>query len=267
MVVPAYREEARIADTVTRIRPNSTCSPTTSRSSWSTTARRMAPPTLLDAPVRTRWSSSRRTTERALRCGPVCSPPGAGRSVTDADLAYSPHQLVAFVEAIEGGYDVAIGNRHHADTDTLVGTSAVRSFGSRVVNMATSLMLLGNYRDTQCGCKAFRADAGRIVMGAGTIDGFAFDIEVLHLVERYGLSMIELPVEVVNSDTSTVRALRDGAGVLLDILRIRRLSQQARYPQRAANALPIEAGRPMMGMSDDAELTDPHMTPEAEPDR
>ena len=32
-------------------------------------------------------------------------------------------------------------------------------------------------------------------MGAGTIDGFAFDIEVLHLVERYGLSMIELPVE------------------------------------------------------------------------
>jgi len=129
------------------------------------------------------------------------------------------------------------------------------------------LMLLGNYRDTQCGCKAFRADAGRIVMGAGTIDGFAFDIEVLHLVERYGLSMIELPVEVVNSDTSTVRALRDGAGVLLDILRIRRLSQQARYPQRAANALPIEAGRPMMGMSDDAELTDPHMTPEAEPDQ
>ena len=268
VVVPAYREEARIADTVTRIRreldvfaddleiivvddgsPDGTAD----------AARRAGADQVVVQPQNQGKGA-------AVRAGVLAA---RGRTVafTDADLAYSPHQLVAFVEAIEGGYDVAIGNRHHADTDTLVGTSAVRSFGSRVVNMATSLMLLGNYRDTQCGCKAFRADAGRIVMGAGTIDGFAFDIEVLHLVERYGLSMIELPVEVVNSDTSTVRALRDGAGVLLDILRIRRLSQQARYPQRAANALPIEAGRPMMGMSDDAELTDPHMTPEAEPDQ
>ena len=268
VVVPAYREEARIADTVTRIRreldvfaddleiivvddgsPDGTAD----------AARRAGADQVVVQPQNQGKGA-------AVRAGVLAA---RGRTVafTDADLAYSPHQLVAFVEAIEGGYDVAIGNRHHADTDTLVGTSAVRSFGSRVVNMATSLMLLGNYRDTQCGCKAFRADAGRIVMGAGTIDGFAFDIEVLHLVERYGLSMIELPVEVVNSDTSTVRALRDGAGVLLDILRIRRLSQRARYPQRAANALPIEAGRPMMGMSDDAELTDPHMTPEAEPDQ
>jgi dolichyl-phosphate beta-glucosyltransferase len=268
VVVPAYREEARIADTVTRIRreldvfaddleiivvddgsPDGTAD----------AARRAGADQVVVQPQNHGKGA-------AVRAG-VLAARGRTIAFTDADLAYSPHQLVAFVEAIEGGYDVAIGNRHHADTDTLVGTSAVRSFGSRVVNMATSLMLLGNYRDTQCGCKAFRADAGRIVMGAGTIDGFAFDIEVLHLVERYGLSMIELPVEVVNSNTSTVRALRDGAGVLLDILRIRRLSQQARYPQRAANALSIEAGRPMMGMSDDAELTDPHMTPEAEPDQ
>ncbi len=268
VVVPAYREEARIAVTVARIRreldvftgdleiivvddgsPDGTAD----------AARRAGADQVVVQPQNHGKGA-------AVRAG-VLAARGRTIAFTDADLAYSPHQLVAFVEAIEGGYDVAIGNRHHADTDTLVGTSAVRSFGSRVVNMATSLMLLGNYRDTQCGCKAFRADAGRIVMGAGTIDGFAFDIEVLHLVERYGLSMIELPVEVVNSNTSTVRALRDGAGVLLDILRIRRLSQQARYPQRAANALPIEAGRPMMGMSDDAELTDPHMTPEAEPDQ
>jgi len=268
VVVPAYREEARIAVTVARIRreldvftgdleiivvddgsPDGTAD----------AARRAGADLVVVQP-------QNHGTGAAVRAG-VLAARGRTIAFTDADLAYSPHQLVAFVEAIEGGYDVAIGNRHHADTDTMVGTSSVRSFGSRVVNMATSLMLLGNYRDTQCGCKAFRADAARIVVGAGSIDGFAFDIEVLHLVERYGLSMIELPVEVVNSDTSTVRALRDGVGVLLDILRIRRLSQQARYPQRAANALPIEAGRPMMGMSDDAELTDPHMTPEAEPDQ
>ncbi|HBU04371.1 MAG TPA: hypothetical protein DEA70_07780 [Acidimicrobiaceae bacterium] len=267
VVVPAYSEEARIADTVARIRSELdvyagdleiVVVDDGSPDGTADAARRAGADQVVVQPQNLGKGA-------AVRAG-VLAARGRTIAFTDADLAYSPHQLVSFVKAIEGGYDVAIGNRHHADTDTLAGTSAVRSFGSRVVNMATSLMLLGNYRDTQCGCKAFRVDAGRIVMG-GTIDGFAFDIEVLHLVERYGLSMIELPVEVVNSDTSTVRALRDGVGVLLDILRIRRLSQKARYPQLAANALPNETGRPMMGMSDDSELLDSYVTPEAEPDQ
>ena len=216
----------------------------------------MAPPTLPDAPVRTRWSCSRRTWKGRGGAGWCARRPGRTIAFTDADLAYSPHQLASFVEAIEGGYDVAIGNRHHADTDTLghLSSALVRESGGQHGHEPDVARQLS---DTQCGCKAFRADVGRIVMGAGTIDGFAFDIEVLHLVERYGLSMIELPVEVVNSDTSTVRALRDGVGVILDIVRIRRLSQKERYPQLAANALPNEAGRPMMGRSDDAELRNP----------
>lgn len=267
VVVPAYREEARIADTVARIRSELDVYASDleivvvddgSPDGTADAARRAGADLVVVQPQNLGKGA-------AVRAG-VLAAHGRTIAFTDADLAYSPHQLASFVEAIEGGYDVAIGNRHHADTDTLAGTSAVRSFGSRVVNMATSLMLLGNYRDTQCGCKAFRADVGRIVMGAGTIDGFAFDIEVLHLVERYGLSMIELPVEVVNSDTSTVRALRDGVGVILDIVRIRRLSQKERYPQLAANALPNEAGRPMMGRSDDAEPRNPRVTPETEPD-
>jgi len=268
VVVPAYREEQRIADTVACIRneldvfvgdleivvvddgsPDGTAD-----------AARSAGADQVVVQPQNRGKGA------AVRAG-VLAARGRTIAFTDADLAYSPHQLVSFVEAIERGYDMAIGNRHHAETDTLVGTSAVRSFGSRVVNMATNLMLLGNYRDTQCGCKAFRADVGRIVLGVSEVDGFAFDIELLHLVERYGLSMVELPVEVVNSETSTVRALRDGVGVVLDILRIRRLSQKAHYPPLSSNALPNEPGRPMMGMSDDSELLDPHVTPEAKPDQ
>ncbi|MEO0493105.1 MAG: glycosyltransferase [Actinomycetota bacterium] len=268
VVVPAYREQARIADTVARIRaeldmfvddleivvvddgsPDDTAEVARSAGADQVVVQ-----------------SQNRGKGAAVRAGVLAA---RGRTVafTDADLAYAPHQLVSFVEAIESGYDVAIGNRHHADTDTLVGTSAVRSFGSRVVNMATNLMLLGNYRDTQCGCKAFRADVGRIVMSAGTVDGFAFDIEVLHLVERYGLSMVELPVEVVNSDTSTVSAVRDGVRVVRDILRIRRLSQRAHYPSLGVNALPNAAGRPMMEASDVSDVLDPQTTPEAEPDQ
>ena len=43
------------------------------------------------------------------------------------------------------------------------------------------------------------------MLGQGLIDGFAFDIELFHLVERNRLSLVEVPVQVANSDASTVR--------------------------------------------------------------
>ena len=202
----------------------------------------------------------------AVRAGVLAS---RGRTVafTDADLAYAPHQLRGFLDAVEGGYDVAIGNRHHGDAETLVGTSRLRSFGSRVINMATNLLLLGNYRDTQCGCKAFRSDVARVVMANGTVDGFAFDIEVLHLVERYALSMTELPVDVVNSKTSTVSAFRDGLRVLYDIVRVRRAARHGRYPVLQDGALPAPAEASMAGtLQLSLEISTPAAGPDPDPD-
>lgn len=240
VVVPAYREEARIGTSVARIRteladldeageleivvvddgsPDGTAD-----------AARAAGADQVVVQPRNRGKGA------AVRAGMAAA---TGRTVafTDADLAYAPHQILPMLDAVEAGWDVVIGNRHDNDSTTLVGTSPLRSFGSRVVNMATNLLLLGNYRDTQCGCKAFRADVGKVVLGLGRVDGFAFDIEILHLVERYGLSLKEVPVEVVNSDTSTVRAVRDGLGVGLDILRIRRIARRGGYPP-AVHSLP-----------------------------
>jgi len=167
----------------------------------------------------------------AVRAGMAAS---TGRTVafTDADLAYRPDQLIGFVKAIESGFDVAIGNRHDHHGKAPGGPSVLRSVGSRLVNMATHLLLLGNYRDTQCGCKAFRSDVAHHVAHVGFVDGFAFDIEVLHLVERYELSMVEIPVEVVHEPGSTVRAVRDGVRILADIVRIRWMARRGRYPRQ-----------------------------------
>ena len=154
VVVPAYREEARIADTVARI-----------RSELDVYASDLeivvvddgSPDGTADAAQRRCGPGGRAAAEpgKGARCGLVCSPPAAGR--LRSPMPISPTRPISsFVRRGDRGwYDVAIGNRHHADTDTLAGTSGVRSFGSRVVNMATSLMLLGNYRDTQWGAKRF----------------------------------------------------------------------------------------------------------------
>ncbi len=241
VVVPAFTEEARIAATIAAIRADlanlhaaddlEVVVVDDGSPDGTAEAARAAGADQVIVQARNRGKGA------AVRAGVLAS---SGRTVafTDADLAYAPHQLLAFLDAIESGYDVAIGTRHHADAGTLVGTSRFRSFGSRVVNMGTNLLLLGNYRDTQCGCKAFRSDAARAVMAAGKIEGFAFDIEVLHLVEHYALTMTELPVDVVNSETSTVSAIRDGIRVFRDILRVRGTARRGLYPALGANTLP-----------------------------
>ena len=161
-----------------------------------------------------------------------------GRTVafTDADLSYGPEQVQRVLEAVEDGWDVAIGDRRHPETRTLVAPSRLRAWGSRAINWLGYAVLLGSYRDTQSGLKAFRSDVARFVFARTRVDGFAFDIEVLHLVERHQLSLVEVPVEVTNSSRSTVSAARDAARLLVDLVRIRHWSAEGAY--EAAGDLP-----------------------------
>ncbi len=167
----------------------------------------------------------------AVRAGVLAS---RGRTVafTDADLAYAPDQLRRLLAAVEDGWDVAVGDRRHPDSRILAPPSPLRALGSRVINWLGYVVLLGSYRDTQGGLKGFRSDVARFVFGRARVDGFAFDIEVLHLVERHQLSLVEVPVEVVNTRRSTVREGRDAGRLLLDLARIRHWSAEGEYEAR-----------------------------------
>jgi dolichyl-phosphate beta-glucosyltransferase len=164
----------------------------------------------------------------AVRSG-VLAARGRTIAFTDADLAYAPDQLRRVLAAIEAGWDVAIGDRRHPDSRTLAPPSRLRALGSRVINWLGYAVLLGSYRDTQGGLKGFRSDVARFVFGRVRVDGFAFDIEVLHLVERHQLSLVEVPVEVVNTRRSTVRGVRDAGRLVVDLARIRRRSAEGEY--------------------------------------
>jgi putative flippase GtrA len=154
-----------------------------------------------------------------------------GRTIafTDADLAYEPALLFKLLVETEKGWDVVVGSRGHVETVTLVRTGRLRALGSRVINMVSFAVLLGAYRDTQCGLKAFRSDAAVAIFSVARIDRFAFDIEVFHLAERLRLSLEEVPVTLTNSAGSTVRVGLDSFRLLVDMLRIRRLAGQGAY--------------------------------------
>ena len=164
----------------------------------------------------------------AVRAG-VLAAHGRTIAFTDADLAYSPDHLVGLLDAVEQGWDVVVGSRHHPGSSTIVAASRLRRLGSDVVNWSTSMVLLGSYRDTQAGLKAFRSDVARTIFERSRIDGFAFDVEVFVVAERNGFSVHEVPVRVENTASSTVKVLRDGVRLGRDLFRIRRWAREGRY--------------------------------------
>lgn len=171
----------------------------------------------------------------AVRAGMLAS---TGRVVafTDADLAYDPPHLRRLLEAVESGWDVAIGNRRLPDS-VVARSSGLRRIGSSIVNRLSGAVLLAAPTDTQCGLKGFRGDVARRIFRQTQIDGFAFDIEVLHLTEREQLSLAELPVTLDETGaSSTVNILRDVVQLMIDMARIRVWSSRGVYDRERSTS-------------------------------
>ncbi|MEZ5229419.1 MAG: hypothetical protein R2710_23000 [Acidimicrobiales bacterium] len=54
------------------------------------------------------------------------------------------------------------------------------------------------------------------------IDRFGFDVELFCIAELDGRSLHEIPVSVRNTETSSVRLVRDTVLLTIDLIRIRR---------------------------------------------
>jgi dolichyl-phosphate beta-glucosyltransferase len=232
VVLPAYGEAERIGDTIRRIRAEIGGEVSSGAleivvvddGSADGTAGR-AEEAGADTVLR---HEANRGKGAAVRTGMLAAR-GDTVAFTDADLAYAPSDLLAVLAAIEDGHDVAVGSRRHEDTETVVQARWVRAAGGRAINLTTRLVLQGRYLDTQSGLKGFRRDAAQQIFRHTRIDGFAFDVEVLHLVERYGLSITEVPVRVTNSGRSSVHVVRDGMRLIGDLYRIRRFARAGAY--------------------------------------
>ena len=177
----------------------------------------------------------------AIRAGVAVA---RGRTVafTDADLAYSPDQLLGVIAPVEAGWDVAVGSRRHPDTTAAQGPGLLRQVGSRGVNLLAMGVLLSRPHDTQCGLKAFRSDVARTIFELGRIDRFAFDIEILHLIERHGFSLVEVPVRLTMGDRSTVRLVVDTVRLMRDIWRIRHWAATGAYERPAGSLVTSPTG-------------------------
>lgn len=158
----------------------------------------------------------------AVRCG-MLRARGSYVFYMDADLSVPLREVHSFLAHFTAHpeIDVLVGNRQHARSRIIRQQSLLRRKLGQGFNVILQLFRLASLYDTQCGFKAFRADTAQAIFSRQTIDGFAFDVEVLLLAQRLGLEVADLPVEWINSTESHVHIVRDSLAMLRDTIRVR----------------------------------------------
>ena len=147
---------------------------------------------------------------------------GANRVFVDADLSVTPEDVERCFRTLEDGRaDVVYGTRAHPDSRVVRRQPALRVASGRAFNLWVRAIGLTAERDTQCGLKGATASAVADVVAPLTIDGFAFDVEMLVRAERAGLRTVAVPVRWAHVADSHVLPLRDGLAAARAVRRLR----------------------------------------------
>lgn len=98
----------------------------------------------------------------------------------------------------------------------------LRTFAGAAFNRLVRHYTGTTLRDTQCGCKGFQLGPARLLALLAMIDGFAFDVEMLYLADKLGLSVRPLLVTWQDVGGSSVRPARDAWSMLRDIRELKK---------------------------------------------
>ena len=140
----------------------------------------------------------------------------------DADDKTPIEELDRLLPWLERGYDVVIGSRAMADSRIERRPPVHRRLGSRLFAMGMRALLgLRGLRDTQCGFKVFRGGVARDLFARQRIDGYMFDVEILHLAARSGYRIKEVGVRWRDDRDSRLDLVAGNCRNLVDLLRIR----------------------------------------------
>lgn len=135
-------------------------------------------------------------------------------SYMDLDLSTDLKHLPRLFEALDAGYDIAIGSRlaHGARVE---GRTLLREITSRTLNFFfIQLFFQTHFSDAQCGFKAVTKKVVDELIPRIEDNGWFFDGELLIVGEKMGYKIYEEPVHWVDNPGSTVRLVSTITGDL-----------------------------------------------------
>jgi len=142
------------------------------------------------------------------------------RLFMDADNSTSVDQVEAMLPFFKEGYDVVIGSRTVAGAKLEPAEPFYRQLIGKTLNLIIQALLLPGIWDTQCGFKAYTAEATEEIFTVSKITTWGFDMETLALAKKFGCKIKEVPVHWVN-DARSHMSFSGGLQFLRDIAKIR----------------------------------------------
>jgi glycosyltransferase involved in cell wall biosynthesis len=140
-------------------------------------------------------------------------------SYMDVDLSTGLESFPKLLEAIEGGYDIAVGSR------LMRGSSIKRSFKreltSRSYNLLIKAMFRSKFSDAQCGFKALSNKTAHELIPLIKDQKWFFDTELLILAEKKGYRTKDVPVVWIEDPDTRVSVSRTAFDDVKGLLRMR----------------------------------------------
>ena len=140
---------------------------------------------------------------------------------TDVDLSAPIDELKKLLDAINDGFDLAIGSRALPTSELSIHQPLYRELGGKFLNLIIRMLAVPGIKDTQCGFKLFKGDIARNIFSISILNGWSFDIEALYLSRKMGAKIAEVPIKWSHSEGSKLSPISAGFKMIADIIYMR----------------------------------------------
>jgi dolichyl-phosphate beta-glucosyltransferase len=148
----------------------------------------------------------------------------------DADLAFEAESILRIASGMSPETPLVIGTRNLSSSEVISRVSLLRFLSGRIFSLLIQFLVMRGMSDTQCGLKGFTATLAKKVFPRLTIDGFAFDVEMLYLSKKFNYKIGLIPVTMTeNRKDSRVNMVWDPIKMFLGLIKIRMNDLAGRY--------------------------------------
>ncbi|NUM34235.1 MAG: glycosyltransferase family 2 protein [Candidatus Brocadiae bacterium] len=151
---------------------------------------------------------------------------------TDADNSTPIEEVEKLLSVLEKQKcDIAIGSRALPKSQIEIPQPIYRKMMGKIFNIFFRIILGINVRDSQCGFKCFPQAIGKKLFPYQKLERFSFDAELLYIAKKKKYRVKEVPIVWRNRLESRVNPIKDSIRMFMDLCTIRKYDSSGCYKE------------------------------------